>query len=230
MKFSKNTLLILNNFSTIQKNLTFRQGNHLRTIDDENSVIAEAILDNDIPQDFGIHDLKNFLNTLNIFNDPTIEFFEDKITIKEDNVEYDYYRASDNVLKGDPFYNKRLNLPEKACEFTITKEQLKNIIKASNVLKSLSSSNTSGIRFYKDDENNIVVEARFYKDEPAKNVYRLILGKCDENICDFDVIVDSRKLTLIEDDYKICLYQRKCLTMQGLNYPVTYIIAYGKEK
>ena len=224
MKLAKDCLTILNNFVNINKNLIIKQGKVIKTINAAKTVVAEAYLENEMPQDFGISDLKNFLNTLNIFNDPELEFYNDKITIKEDNVEYDYYRASDAVL-ADPKYGKQINVGDVACEFDLSKDQLKNIIKAANTMKNLTASGTSGIRFYKNQDSEIAVEAKLYKGDIAKNVYRLTLGK-DSSLPDFDVMVDSSKFNLIEDDYRVILYKDRCLKMTGLNFPVTYIIAY----
>lgn len=227
MKLTKETAVVLKNFMNINKNLTIKQGNFLRTINEAKTVIAESVLDIEFPQDFGIADLSNFLNTLNIFNDPDLEFYEDRVVIKEDNVEYDYYRASDAILK-DPMYGKNINLGESACEFILSKDQLKNIVKAANTIKSTSISNCSGIHFYKNDNDDIVVEAKLYKDESSKNVYRVIINNNDCDIKDEigDVIVDSSKFVLIEDDYKVILYKNKCMRLKGLNIPVTYTLAY----
>lgn len=224
MKLTKNSLNVLNNFMNINKNLMIREGNVIKTINEAKTVVAEATIDNEFPQDFGISDLRNFLNTLNIFNEPELEFHEDKIVIKEDNIEYDYYRASDAVLT-DPHYGKNINTGEKVCEINITSDQLKNIVKAANTIKSTSSSNCSGVRFYKNKNDEIVVESKLYKNEPSKNVYRLIV-ETNPNVPNFDVIIDSSKLTVLEDDYKIILYKDRCMQMQGLNNPVLYTIAY----
>ena len=227
MKLKKETYVILNNFMNIQKNLTIKKGNFLRTINEARTVIAESTLEDEFPQDFGIADLKNFLNTLNIFDDPELEFHEDKVIIKENNVEYDYYRASDAILK-DPKYGKNINLGDPACEFVLTKDQLKNVIKAANTIRSTSMSNCSGIHFYKNDNNDIVIEAKLYKDQSSKNVYRTIINGNDCDIKDEigDIIVDSSKFVLIEDDYKIILYKNRCMCLKGLNVPVTYTISY----
>ncbi len=97
MKLTKNSLNVLNNFMNINKNLMIREGNVIKTINEAKTVVAEATIDNEFPQNFGISDLRNFLNTLNIFNEPELEFYEDKIVIKEDNIEYDYYNDNDKA-------------------------------------------------------------------------------------------------------------------------------------
>lgn len=222
MKFTKNSLMVLNNFRNINKNVVIRKGNILKTISEARTVVAEATLDIEFPSDFGISDLSNFLNTINIFTDPEIEFFEDHVTIKENNIEYDYYRSSDAVLI-DPKYGKNPQLGEPICSFQIGKDDLKNIIKAANVIKAVGNSG-SVVRFYLNDKSELLVESKLKEKEAFKNVYRLLV-KQDDNINKFDFCVDSSNLTLLEDDYEISIYER-CAVFKGLNIPVTYYIAY----
>ena len=70
MKLSEKTLNLLKNFSTINQSILFKQGSSLRTISVMKNILAEATIDEEIPQDFGIYDLNQFLNGLDLHQHP----------------------------------------------------------------------------------------------------------------------------------------------------------------
>ncbi len=206
MKLSKETLTVLNNFSNINANILIKEGNNIRTRSESNSIYSEANLTDRFPMDFGISDLHNFLNTYNIFNEPELTFSDEKVNIKEGNAEYDYHRASERVLTFPP-YDKNIVLKDYKSKFQIDKDQFKNIIKAANAIKNISSNKDSIIRFYCNN-SDIIVEAKLSKDEPMKNVFRINLGSDYEIVSSFDVSVNSSKFNLIDGDYEIEIYER----------------------
>ena len=73
MKLSDKTLKILQNFTTINQSLAFKEGKKLRTISVMKNVLAEAEIEEYIPKDFAIYDLPQFLNTLALYRDPDID-------------------------------------------------------------------------------------------------------------------------------------------------------------
>ena len=66
MKLSDSTLSLLKNFSTINQSILFKQGNRLRTMSVMKNILAEATIDEELPKDFGIYDLSQFLNGLEL--------------------------------------------------------------------------------------------------------------------------------------------------------------------
>ena len=64
MKLSDKTLSVLKNFSTINQSILFKQGSKLRTISVMKNILAEATITEELPKDFGIYDLNQFLNGL----------------------------------------------------------------------------------------------------------------------------------------------------------------------
>ena len=62
MKLSKSTLDILKNFKEINQSILFKQGNSLKTISVMKNILAEATIEEELPKDFGIYDLSQFLN------------------------------------------------------------------------------------------------------------------------------------------------------------------------
>ena len=84
MKLSESTLSLLKNFSTINQSLLFKQGNRLRTISVMKNILAEATIEEELPKDFGIYDLNQFLNGLGLHQSPELDFANDNhVVIKE---------------------------------------------------------------------------------------------------------------------------------------------------
>ena len=66
MKFSKTTIDILKNFTSINQSLLFRQGNVIRTMSVLKNILAEAVIEEELPKQFAIYDLGQFINGLEL--------------------------------------------------------------------------------------------------------------------------------------------------------------------
>ena len=80
MRLSDKTLTLLKNFSTINQSILFKQGNSLRTISVMKNILAEAKIEEDIPKDFGVYDLNQFLNALSLHQSPELDFASEGFT------------------------------------------------------------------------------------------------------------------------------------------------------
>jgi len=78
MKLSDKTLTLLKNFSSINQSILFKEGNSLRTISVMKNILAEATIEEELPKDFGIYDLNQFLNGLNLHQNAELDFGNDK--------------------------------------------------------------------------------------------------------------------------------------------------------
>ena len=84
MKLSVQTLALLKNFSGINQSILFKKGRSLRTISVMKNILAEVTINEEIPQDFGIYDLNQFLNGLSLHQSPDLDFTNDGyVVIKE---------------------------------------------------------------------------------------------------------------------------------------------------
>ena len=99
MKLSDNTLSLLKNFSTINQSILFKQGSKLRTISVMKNILAEATVDEELPKDFGIYDLNQFLNGLGLHQSPELDFENDgHVVIKEGKMRSKYFFADPNAV------------------------------------------------------------------------------------------------------------------------------------
>ena len=84
MKLSNETLSILKNFGAINSGILFKKGKNLRTVSSQRNILAEVTLNEEIPAEFGVYDLNNFLSILSLHkDDPSFEFDDKQVTIVE---------------------------------------------------------------------------------------------------------------------------------------------------
>ena len=103
MKLSESTLSVLKNFSTINQSILFKQGRRLRTISVMKNILAEVTIDEELPKDFGIYDLNQFLNGMGLHQSPELDFANDSyVVIKEGKMRTKYFFADANVIITPP--------------------------------------------------------------------------------------------------------------------------------
>ena len=110
MKFSEKTITILKNFAGINNSILVKSGQKLKTISVARNILAEADISEEFSKDFAIYDLNQFLNGLNLHNDPEIDFTEDSyLIIREGKRKVKYFYADPNVIISPP--DKEIDLP-----------------------------------------------------------------------------------------------------------------------
>jgi hypothetical protein len=132
MKLSDKTLSVLKNFSTINQSILFKQGSKLRTISVMKNILAEATVTEEIPKDFGIYDLNQFLNGLSLHQSPELDFVnEGHVVIKEGRMRSKYFFADPNVIITPP--DKAIDLPSEDVSFELSTDQLDKLLKAAAI-------------------------------------------------------------------------------------------------
>ena len=132
MKLSDNTLSLLKNFSNINQSILFKQGNKLRTMSVMKNILAEATIDEELPKDFGIYDLSQFLNGMGLHNSPELDFQDDSyVIIREGRSRSKYFFADPNVIITPP--DKPIELPSEDVTFEISTDQLDKLLKAAGI-------------------------------------------------------------------------------------------------
>jgi hypothetical protein len=81
MKLSQQTIAILNNFTKINRGLSIRPGNVLKT--KSTAVYAEATVAEHFPSEAAFQDLPTFLSKLALFRDPVLDFAPGNVRITE---------------------------------------------------------------------------------------------------------------------------------------------------
>ena len=213
MKLSAETLNILKNFSSINQSIFVREGNKLRTISVTQTILAEAIVDEEFPRDFAIYDLNQFLNGIGLHDSPELDFTNDRyVIIREGKRRVKYFFADSSIIVSPP--NKNISLPSEDISFNLEHSQLDKLKKAAAVyqLNDLSIVGEAGvIKLVVRDKNN-----------DTSNEYSIIVGETStEFIMNFKV----ENLKIIPGSYDVVISEKLLSKFTASNRSVVYWIA-----
>ena len=213
MKLSDKTLSLLKNFSSINQSILFKQGNKLRTISVMKNILAEATITEDIPQDFGIYDLNQFLNGLGLHNSPELDFGnEGHVVIKEGRMRSKYFFADKSVIVTPP--DKEINLPSEDVCFEVSTDQLDKLLKAANIYQ-LPDISAVG-------ENGVIKLVVRDKKNDTSNDFAIIVGETNSEFS-FNFKVENIKV--LPGTYEVVVSQKLLSRFTSKNHDLTYYIA-----
>ena len=213
MKLSDKTLSVLKNFSTINQSILFKQGNKLRTISVMKNILAEATISEELPKDFGIYDLSQFLNGLSLHQSPELDFANDgHVVIKEGRMRSKYFFADPNVIITPP--EKAIDLPSEDVSFELRTEQLDKLLKAAAIyqLPDLAVIGEAGVvkLLVRDKKND------------TSNDFSVIVGETDKQFS-FNFKIENIKI--LPGTYDVIVSQKLLSRFTSKNHDLTYYIA-----
>ncbi len=213
MKLSDSTLSLLKNFSTINQSILFKQGRKLRTMSVMKNILAEAIIDEELPKDFGIYDLNQFLNGMGLHQSPELDFTNDSyVVIKEGKMRSKYFFADANVIITPP--DKPIELPSEEVTFDLSTDQLDKLLKAAGIyqLPDLSVVGENGaVKLLVRDKKN-----------DTSNSFAIAVGETDSTF-NFNFKVENIKI--LPGTYEVVVSQKLLSRFSAKNYDLTYYIA-----
>ena len=213
MKLSEKTLTLLKNFSNINQSILFKKGSSLRTISVMKNILAEATIDEDLPTDFGIYDLSQFLNGLSLHNRPELDFQNDGfVYIKEGRMRSKYFFADPKVIVTPP--DKELELPSEDVSFTLSTEQLDKLLKAAGIyqLPDLAVVGKNGV---------VKILVRDKKNDTS-NDFAITVGDTDDTFS-FNFKVENIKI--LPGTYDVVVSKKLLSRFTCQNYNLKYYIA-----
>jgi len=213
MKLSDKTLTLLKNFSNINQSILFKEGKSLRTISVMKNILAEATIDEELPKDFGIYDLNQFLNGLGLHQSPQLDFANDGyVVIREGKTRSKYFFADPNVIITPP--DKAIQLPTEDVCFELNTQQLDKLLKAAAVyqLPDLSAVGESGV---------VKLVVRDKKNETS-NDFSVVVGETnDEFVFNFKV----ENVKILPGTYEVVVSQKLLSRFTSKDCDLKYYIA-----
>ena len=213
MKLSDKTLTLLKNFSSINQSILFKEGSNLRTISVMKNILAEATIEEELPKDFGIYDLNQFLNGLNLHQNAELDFQNDGyVVIKEGKSRSKYFFADPNVIITPP--EKDIALPSEDVCFLLDTKELDKLLKAAAVyqLPDLSVVGEAGV---------VKLVVRDKKNDTS-NDFSVIVGETDETFS-FNFKVENIKI--LPGSYEVVISRKLLSRFKNTSFNVTYHIA-----
>ena len=213
MKLSDKTLSVLKNFSTINQSILFKQGSKLRTISVMKNILAEATITEELPKDFGIYDLNQFLNGLSLHQSPELDFVNNgHVVIKEGRMRSKYFFADPNVIITPP--DKAIDLPTEDVAFELSTEQLDKLLKAAAIyqLADLAVEGGDGVvkLLVRDKKND------------TSNSFSVTVGETDK-VFSFNFKVENIKI--LPGTYDVSVSSKLLSRFTSKNQDLTYYIA-----
>ena len=213
MKLSDKTLTLLKNFSSINQSILFKEGNNLRTISVMKNILAEATIEEELPKDFGIYDLNQFLNGLNLHQNAELDFQNDGyVVIKEGKSRSKYFFADPNVIITPP--EKDIVLPSEDVCFLLDTKELDKLLKAAAVyqLPDLSVVGEAGV---------VKLVVRDKKNDTS-NDFSVVVGETNE-VFSFNFKVENIKIR--PGSYEVVISRKLLSRCKNTSFDVTYHIA-----
>ena len=213
MKLSEKTLSFLKNFSTINQSILFKQGTRLRTISVMKNILAEVTIDEEVPKDFGIYDLSQFLNGLSLHQSPELDFVNDgHVVIKEGRMRSKYFFADPNVIITPP--DKAIDLPTEDVSFELSTDQLDKLLKAAAIyqLADLAVEGGDGVvkLLVRDKKND------------TSNSFSVTVRETDK-VFSFNFKVENIKI--LPGTYDVSVSSKLLSRFTSKNQDLTYYIA-----
>jgi hypothetical protein len=225
MQLSENTFGILKNFSGINPNLVFKQGNQLKTISVAKNILATATITETIPQEFGIYDLNEFLSVVGMFDTPNLEFVNNsalKVRDTSGSQSVNYFFSDVSNLTAP---SKDITMPQCEIEFDLTDSQLNTLRKAASTL------GVSDVVITKNGAGEIVIKVTDTKN-PTSNSFDLELGagaNAVVNASDFSMVFTIGNFKFTSGDYRVRLSSKLISHFKNKTTPIEYWVALEKS-
>ena len=216
---SEDTINVLKNFATINPNLVFTPGQKVKTISEAKTIMAQADIVEDMPKEFGVYDLNEFLSVYNLVEQPTLEFEDKSVLINGANNQVVRYFFSEIEILTTP--QKDIQMPDAELGFTLTDEILNQIRKAAAVLGHTELS-------LKGDNGVITASVVDTKDNTS-NSFSYELDRDNACVESFNFIVSIPNLKLLPGDYFVSISSKLISNWTNNNYPIEYFIALEKN-
>jgi len=218
MKLSETTIDILKNFSAINPNMVFKEGTTVSTIAEAKNIMASATIEERIPREFGIYDLNEFLSTISLIENPTLDFGKDSIAVSDDSSSIEYFYSSPEVLTAP---TKNVTMPKAEVKVTLTADQINKIKKAASVLghPTLQFSGKGGVITAK------IVDLK----NTTANKYSVVID--EKNACKevFSFVIVIGNLKMLPGDYTVSMSSKLISHFKNNSIPVEYWIALEKD-
>ena len=214
MKLSEKTIDLLENFSSINQSILVKKGSKLRTISVMKNILAEAEVEENFEKDFGIYDLPQLLNGVNLMNDADIDLRnESYMILREGNTtKVKFAFADPNVIISPP--EKGIELPNSDVSFQLDSIQLQKLLKASSIYQLPDLAAVGNAK-------NITLTVRDKKNDNS-NEFALVVGETD-SIFEFNFKIENIKL--IPGSYEVQISRKNLAKFTNSKYNLDYFIA-----
>jgi len=217
MKLSNETLSVLKNFGTINQGIFFKQGKTLKTVSSHKNILAEVTIKEEIPADFGVYDLNNFLSVVSLHkDDPSFEFDEKHVVIvgNKGRSKIKYRFCEPTMIVTPP--EKQFVMPDAEITFTLSSEDFDWVLRAASVLSS------PHIAIESDGKKVSIVTLDLQNDSAHTDALEIADGNGNK----FKMIFKTENLTkVMPGSYEVRISSKGVSHFKNKNVPLQYYIS-----
>jgi|TARA_B110000858_G_C17808691_1_gene479542 hypothetical protein len=206
MKLSENTISVLKSFSIINQGIEFKPGSTIQTISPQKSIMAKAEIDDELPSNGCFYELNRFLGVLTLFDDPSLNFDQKFVTVRDAKRSVNYTFADPQMIVTPP--EKEIQLPAIDVAVKIKWEDLSNTMKAASVMGLPEIAISS-------DGSVINLEAISSKNPTADNYSNVIDNNASGNV--FSAIFKIENMKVMNFDYDVELSAKGIAKFKSAN-------------
>lgn len=221
MNLSQDTVGILKNFASINPNIVMRVGNTVKTISEAKNILAQADISEDIPVEFGIYDLNEFLNVVSLFEEPVLQFQDTKkVRIADGRFKQSVnYHFSDPTILTTP--QKDIAMPSIEVSFDLTEQQMSSLRRAASTL-GVSDVIIEGT------SSGVTISVADLKD-PTSNNYQLVIENVTRSADEFKIMFNINNLKFIPGSYHVAISNKFISNFKHSELNVQYWVAVEKS-
>lgn len=193
MQISKSTIEVLRNFADINASILITPGDRLVSFHNGGTVLANAKVEDEFTDRFGIYDLSSFLSLTALIDSPNLDTSnsDSYVTISGNGTKFKYFVADESMIN-IPKKNE-LTLPTTDLEFKLDEESLKRVLRAASVfmLDTITIYSEGGKLYFG------------VSDPKQKNSDSFSVEISDYTGPDIKLVISIDKLTLMPGNYNV---------------------------
>lgn len=212
MKLSESTLSVLKNFSTINSGVVLQKGKSQKTISPDKSILVEAELEDDIPVQFGIYDLPQFLGNVTTLQNPDLSFQDNHVVMNDGQFRLTYYSCSPNLISVPP--DKKLEMKNVDVAFGLSSAVIHKLLMLSRMnnflmVSVIGKDGKLSLRAHADADtsNDVAIEMSDYSGE------------------DFTAKFKTEHIKMVPDDYNVKIAFNAFATFENQKGTLKYYVA-----
>jgi len=217
MKLSDETLGVLKNFSEIGEQIIVQKGSRLKVTNSCATVFAFADITETFEQDFGVANLRGWLNIMNAMPEAEVEFGDKAMTIFADNESVRYVYSDERCMCDKTVKLKELNeypLKDVVVEFDYAFDA--GLLKK---IRGIGSALEFDTLVFKSDGDKVTVSV-VNKSNDSGNSYVIDTDATGE---EFEAKIPLDRLKIEPGTYKVSISPKTVVCLEGKN--ITYFFA-----
>ena len=215
MKLTSDTLNVLKNFASINQGILFKKGQTIKTVSPHKNILAEVVVTEEFPVEFGVYDLNNFLSVLSLHKeDPTLSFEDKNILIAglkgRSKIKYRFCEPTMIVVPPE----KNIVVPNPEIKFELSSEDFEWVLRAAAVLGSPQ------IAIDSDGEKIFISTLDTQNDSAHTDSIEIAKGNGDK----YRMIFKAENLKMISGSYDVSISSKGVSHFKNKNMELQYWI------